>query len=271
MSDIIDLPMPVPSGDVTWTQPEREYESAIFSNRVVTNVSRPALIPFVPERPNGTAAVICPGGGFFALSIDSEGTDVARWLCERGITAFVLKYRLAPSQTEDAVAEMVSKLGNREALEALTGPVIPLGLSDGLTAMRWVREHAGDWQLDDARIGIVGFSAGGAVAANVAMNYEAGSRPAFAAPIYASIRSLERRVQPDAPPLFALAASNDPLGLAPDSVALYNDWIEAGKNAELHLYADGGHGFGMKRQGLPSDTWIDRLMDWLIAQGMAAP
>lgn len=266
MTNPIRLPVTVPSDGLTWQFPERQYYSDIFNNEAITNVSEPALLPFVPDSPNGTAAVVCPGGGFHALSIDSEGFDVAAALNAVGITVFILKYRLVPSRTEDAIADMIKDITDRDAMAAATAAVIPLAFSDGRNALAWVRENAGEYGLDREKVGIIGFSAGGAVCANAALAYTPASRPAFAAPVYATTRSLpDLPVPADAPPLFALAASDDQLGLAPDSVDLYQRWIAAGKPAELHLYANGGHGFGMKKQGLPSDNWIHSLLTWIEA------
>jgi acetyl esterase/lipase len=118
----------------------------------------------------------------------------------------------------------------------------------------------------------MGFSAGGTVAMLVAAGYDAGSRPAFIAPIYASTRALPTWAVPeDAPPMFLVAATDDQLGLAPESIRIYERWLQAGKPVELHLYAQGGHGFGMRSQNLPSDSWIDRFGDWLSASGLIDP
>lgn len=252
-----------------WTHDEREYFSEIFNTEVVTNVSEPSLEVFRPERGNGTAVVIAPGGGFHALSINSEGNDVAAWLTERGVTAFVLRYRLVPS-AEDAVAEMIGK--SPESMRADMARIAPLAGADGLEAMRLVRSRAREFGIDPGRVGFMGFSAGGAVALHVALNYEDDSRPAFLAPIYAGageFRALQ--VPANAPPLFLVAASDDQLGLAVDSVRIYEQWLAAGKPVEMHLYAGGGHGFGMRKQGLPADTWIDRFGEWLAASGFLAP
>jgi acetyl esterase/lipase len=114
----------------------------------------------------------------------------------------------------------------------------------------------------------MGFSAGGGVTTGVAFQYKPESRPAFVAPIYAGgedFRSLT--VPADAPPMFVAAATDDSLGLAPLSVALYAKWANAKKSAELHLYAKGSHGFGMHQQNIPTDHWIDRFADWLELEG----
>jgi len=116
-------------------------------------------------------------------------------------------------------------------------------------------------------VGIVGFSAGGTVAAGTGLRYSPEGRPAFVAPIYAAAGLLKDNVPVDAPPMFLAAASDDQLGLSMDSIDLYDRWSTAHKSAELHMYAKGGHGFGMRKQGFPSDEWIDRFGDWLTSQG----
>jgi acetyl esterase/lipase len=259
-------PGPAP-GSENWKQTERENLTNLWQTRVVFNVVHPTLAVFRPDpaQANGAAVVICPGGAFFALSIDSEGNDVARWLNRRGVTCFVLKYRLVECATDDPTREMMS----RGPLDQIVAPVVKLALADANAAIRYVRQHAADYGINPQRIGIIGFSAGGTVAVSAAMNYAADSRPNFVAPIYpaCSWAIKGKGVPADAPPAFILAASDDPLGLAPQSVALYQDWIAAGKPAELHLYAQGGHGFGMRQQHLPTDRWIERFADWLEAQG----
>ncbi len=258
-------------GSEHWTHQERESVSNLWNTRLVFNVARPTLTWFAPEasRANGTAVIICPGGAFFALSIDSEGREVARWLAERGIHAFVLKYRLVKCETDDPTRELMT----RGPLDTVVAPVAKLAMADGLAAVRHVRQRAVEYGVNPRRIGILGFSAGGTVAASVAYNYEAASRPDFVAPIYLAYHWTikDRGVPPDAPPMFILAATDDPLQLAPHSVELYRDWTRAGRSAELHLYARGGHGFGMRRQNLPSDRWIERFADWLEMHGWMKP
>ena len=144
-------------------------------------------------------------------------------------------------------------------------------MADGLAAIGLVRARAQDYGVKADRIGIIGFSAGGTVASSVAMNYTPATRPDFAAPIYLAYdwTIKEKGVPADAPPLFVVAASDDQLGLAPQSVRIYQDWITAKKPAELHLYSKGGHGFGMRKQDLPSDRWMIQLFaDWLKVQGL---
>jgi acetyl esterase/lipase len=256
------------AGSETWTHQEQENFNQSWQTQVVFNVTDPTLTVFVPEptQANGAAIVICPGGGFHALSINSEGFDVARWLAAKGVTCFVLKYRLVECKTADPATELRDKGAKLEQDAAL---VIPLAMADGLAAIGYVRQHVAEYGIDPKRIGIIGFSAGGTVAASVAFNYTSATRPDFVAPIYFQYDwTIKTTVPTDAPPLFTLAATDDPLGLAPHSVRLYNDWTAAGKPAELHLYASGGHGFGMRTQNLPSDRWIALFADWLGGQGL---
>jgi acetyl esterase/lipase len=258
-------------GSVKWTHQEREYFSPIFNTQVVTNVSQPTLTVYAaaPETANGTAVVIAPGGGFHALSINSEGIDVAKWLNAKGVTAFVLKYRLAPTG-EDGVKEFVAKFADRKKLEEDMAAVVPLAIADGLAAVSYVRKHAAEFGISPTRIGLMGFSAGGTVAAAAAFNNTAENRPDFFAPIYAYMAPIKDAAVPkDAAPMFITAATND--DLAPDSINLYSKWRAAGKSVELHLYSKGGHGFGMKKQNLPSDQWIDRFGEWLQVQGLLKP
>ena len=254
-------------GSETWKQEEKESTQNVWQTRIVYNVANPTLTVVTAQKSvaNGGAVIICPGGGFHALSIDSEGLDVARWLAAKGITSFVLKYRLVECKTADPVAELMSK---REKLDEEVAPIVKLATADAQAAIRYVREHAREHGIDSARIGIIGFSAGGSVVASAAYNYSPPSRPNFVAPIYLQYDwTLKGPVPADAPPIFILAASDDPLGLASHSVKLYQDWTAAKKSAELHLLSKGGHGFGMRKQNLPSDQWIDSFHMWLEAQG----
>lgn len=249
--------------------PEKQYFSKIWSTEVVSNVTRPSLTVFKPAEgtSNGTGIVICPGGGFMALSINSEGNDVAKWLAARGVTAFVLKYRIAHTG-DDAPQEFDELFSDRQKYSELVDPVIPLSIADGLAAVAYVRNHAAEWGVSPDKVGIIGFSAGGAVAAGSAFRYLPEERPAFVAPIYALAAMFgDDPVPADAPPMFIVAATDDSLNLAPDSIALYERWTAAHKSVELHMYARGGHGFGMRKQGLPSDHWIERFADWLEVQG----
>lgn len=266
---LYDGPAP---GTEEWNHEEKEYFSPIFGNQVVTNVVNPTLTVFRPDegKANGAALIIAPGGGFHALSIDSEGNDVARRLNEEGVTCFVLRYRLVPTG-EDGVKEMMMKIGKPDEIQAAMMEVAPHSGADGLRAVEYVRENAKQFGIDPTRIGFIGFSAGGNVTVQVALLGKSESRADFVAPIYAAQGGLEDIPTPkNAPPAFILAASDDQLGLAQDSIDIYQRWLDAKRPVELHMYARGGHGFGMKEQGLPSDAWAARFIEWLQQQGFLA-
>jgi acetyl esterase/lipase len=272
---LYDRPAP---GSETWKQQEVEYLNG--TKRMIRNVVRPTLTAFVPERgkANGAAVVVCPGGGFRFHSWDSEGVEVAKWLRDHGIAAFVLKYRLIDTgSTPDEYQTHIDILFGRKTprTEALTSgqraniddelKAIPdLAAADGRQAMTIVRRRADEWGLDRHRIGIVGFSAGAAVTMGVVMVHDAESRPDFAGPIYGG-STKGAPVPSDAMPLFILVAGDD--GASAGSLKLYGEWKAAKQPAELHIYGQGGHGFGMNKRGLPVDTWIERFHDWLGATG----
>ncbi len=267
--EVIPLYPGTPPGSVETSYPEKQYFSRAWNTEVVSNVTKPTLTLYRPVAGgNGNAVVICPGGGFMALSIESEGIAVAKWLAARGVTAFVLKYRLAHSG-DDATQEFMSLFAaDKPKFEEMIKKTVPLSIADGLAAVEYVRKHAADWGISPDKVGIIGFSAGGTVTAAVGLHYTPEGRPAFVAPIYPATSMLKNDPVPsDAPPMFLVAATDDQLGLAPDSIGLYDQWSGAHKSVELHMYAKGGHGFGMRQQGYPSDHWIDRLAEWLESQG----
>lgn len=234
---------------------------------VVRNVTQPTLTAYrpAPGRANGTAAIICPGGAFHILAIEHEGRAVAQWLAARGVTAFVLKYRLLPTDNNFAKALGDIFLDRQRTMQRLL-PIRPFALADGCQAIRLVRQQATAWGLDPHRIGMVGFSAGGRLLATVLAGYDQSSRPDFAGFIYGGLWE-EFPAPADAPPLFVAAADDDTWS-APLCVRLYQRWKEGGHPAELHIYAKGGHGFGLRTQGLPTDSWIERFGEWLALQGL---
>ena len=266
---VIQIYHGVAPGSESWTWSEAESQNSTSQMKVVYNVTKPSLTVFQPEegKANGTAVVIAPGGAFHILAIEHEGYDVAKALVEKGVTCFVLKYRLARSLTNDPVKELTAKWGKKEFEEA-NAAAIPLAIADGREAIAYIRKHADDFNVIPNRIGIMGFSAGGTVTAGTLFDYTRENRPDFAAPVYPYFKKeMIGRVPNDAPPIFVVAASNDGLGLAPHSVDLYNAWLSEKKQAELHMYAKGDHGFGVKTQNIPTDKWIERFTEWLDLQG----
>jgi dienelactone hydrolase len=258
----------VAPGSEGWTQVEEA------AGATVRNVVKPTLTayPAEPAVANGTAVIVCPGGAFRALSWQDEGVQAAKWLNAHGITAFVLKYRLLDARARGG--GMAPPPRNLEIKNANANPepdnkelanVINLATSDGRQAIKLVRKNAASWGINPKRIGIMGFSAGGGVAVGSALGGDPDGRPDFVATLYGPAL-VDVNVPADAGPLF-IAVAADHMPVSAGCVALYSVWKAAGKSAELHVYAGGRAGFGMRKQGLPSDTWVDRYYDWLRAQG----
>lgn len=238
----------------------------------VRNVTRATLQPFLPDpaKAAGVAVIVAPGGGFLMLSMDNEGWAVARALAERGIAAFVLKYRLrpTPAATGDfaaAVAAMFANAGDPN------GRLKPDELAterrdqiaDAKAAFALIRSRAKEWNVDPERIGMIGFSAG-AMTTMITTLAAPETRPAFIGPIYGSMESV--KVPPDAPPMFAVIAADDPL-FAKKGFGLLDAWQAAGRPVEFHLYQAGGHGFGLGKQGTTSTGWFPAFMHWLQVSG----
>lgn len=235
----------------------------------ITNVTKPTLGVYRPAegKDTGVAVVVCPGGGYNNLAWDHEGEQVARWLNSIGVTAFVLKYRVP--RRPDAPK-------NEPPVQALM---------DAQRALSLVRHNAGEWKIDAKRVGMLGFSAGGHLTAWASTNadkraYEpvdaadkAGCRPDFAVLIYpggvlkrgTDQLSPEIRVNSETPPSFFAHAGNDPVN-AENSVMMYLALKRAGVPAELHVYATGGHGFGMRPSDNPASTWPKRCEEWMRNQ-----
>jgi acetyl esterase/lipase len=242
---------------------------------VVRNVSRASITPFLPpaEKATGAAMIIAPGGGTLVLGMDFQGYQIARWLNERGIAAFVLKYRLVPTPKNQ---------GDFLKLVCLPMPVysdiIPpkqamdeevATREDGFAAVRYLREHAQQWHLSADRIGFIGFSAGAYTAIGVALKADDKSRPNLVACIYGAMWG-DLNVPAAAPPLFIAATSDDPL-MSSDGAKLfattYLAWRQAHVAVELHMFDTGGHGFGVAPQGKSSDQWTSLLSHWLREHG----
>ena len=278
----------VPPGSEQWTWHEQTMQVSMFGSTAPTTMVRNVVIPtltmFQPAAgtANGTSLIVAPGGAFRFLTMDAEGYDMARWLTQLGVTVFILRYRVAhmPENDTDMLAFM-HNLMNVLPLQSRTEEKPPVGdeateeartwaEEDGRQAIRFVRQHATEWGLDPERIGIAGFSAGGGIVMGAVMQHDAQSKPDFAAGIYPGYRTATP-VPADAPPLF-LAIAEDDILVAPISAArLYEAWHKADKPVELHIFAKGDHGFGMKKQHLPTDQWIELFKNWLAAQGYLSP
>lgn len=250
----------------------------------VSKVVKPTITCFFPKKPNGTAILICPGGGYSFLAWDHEGTFIAQLLNQHGITAFVVKYRLP----DDLLMEHKS--------------IVPL--TDALEAMKMVRAKASEWKLDSTKIGIMGFSAGGHLAASVANHYDDfengrylnSGKPDFSILVYPVIFSDQKghqgsstsllgkqpadtdltyfdnaaQVGENTPPAILFHSSNDGAVTVDNSIAYYTALRKQKKAAELHIYQDGGHGFGLlkKAPGNSYKNWTNDLLNWLKSNSL---
>lgn len=234
--------------------PERNYS-------MLSNIHNPSITPYFPDEDKNTGAsiIIAPGGGHRILAIDHEGYDVAKWFAERGIACFVLKYRLAQEEGSTYTREMA--------------------YGDASRAVRLVRSRADEWKLNPNAIGIMGFSAGGYVAAMASAIYDEGkpssndlvenysSRPSFQVLIYPGMRT-DYDIPADAPEAFLLSAYNDERP-SMTVAQLYLKFKEAKIRAELHVFASGGHGFGLSESNkLPIAGWTNQVHAWLENIGM---
>ena len=269
---IIDVWPGRPPGETLKLEPETDIatdKDKVGDRRIqrITNVIRPTLAVYRPEKSadTGAAVIVCPGGGHRVLAYDHEGTEVAEFLAKNGVTGIVLKYRV-PAREE------------RKRWRA--------AVQDAQRAIHVVRDKAGDWGIDPKRIGILGFSAGGETAGlaaifHVQAQYDAvdkadstPARPDFAALIYPGglyddkVGKLRDYVKPDkeTPPMFLVHAFDDRVDPR-NSLLLANELKGAGVSCELHIYATGGHGYGMRNTGHPVNAWPQRLMEWMTKQG----
>lgn len=257
-------------GSEKWDWKENVFTPDPATGKIVMDVVDPSLTAFVPANPNGTAVIIAPGGAFHALAFDHEGVEVAKRLNAKGVTAFVLKYRVVhtdPAHPENSIGNLMATK-NFKKLDSINAAVIPLALQDGLTAVKYVRQHAAEYKIDPAKIGFMGFSAGGTLTMCVVYNGTDESRPNFVAPIYPYEGAIIGSTVPSVTtPIFLACASDDDLGFAMHSVHIYSKWLAANQPAELHMYEKGKHGFGTRKQNLPTDSWVDRLCDWMTLHG----
>jgi len=252
-------------GTADWTGPEVTTQLTVSRTEqleMVTNVTVPTLTVYRPAAgtANGTAIIVAPGGGFMNLAIQHEGRDVATWLAERGITAFVLKYRVRPwplklpSDARHHPEQLDEALKKGE-------PQRQIAAADGIEAMHYLRANAASLGIRADRIGFMGFSAGAYTTMRVVLDSPAADRPDFAAPIYGAMD--DQTPPKDAPPLFIAAAQDDPTVPVTKSLAIFNAWTAADRPAELHIYERGGHGFGARHLGKPVDGWTNAFAAWL--------
>jgi acetyl esterase/lipase len=223
-------------------------------DRSISNVAQPAITVYLPskDKANGTGIVICPGGGYQHLAIDKEGHDVARWLNTIGIAGIVLKYRL-PGSMRGVAQTDIHEVADK----------IHVALEDAEAAMRLTRENAAKWNLKPGAIGMMGFSAGGHLAAMMGMVTPPDARPDFLVLGYPAIPA-GLAVTTSTPRTFLVAADDDPLVNPAENAGRFFAALRAVKvPAELHIYSSGGHGFGIQKSGKTSAVWPDALVAWL--------
>ena len=275
---VLDLWPGKPPGDVGVAGEEKyiqlmvkgkPYEVAGKPTKWLTNVTKPELHVYHPakDKDTGVAMLIAPGGGYHNLGWDVEGTEIAEWLNSIGITGIILKYR-CPRRAGDT-----------------KGVPAPGPLKDAQRAVSVVRSKAKEWGIDPQRIGMVGFSAGGHLVGSTCTQFEkrdydavddidkVSCRPDFGVMCYSGYFKVGDGLTPtvktpkDAPPLFFVHATDDTISDVEHSVAFYQALKRAKIDAEIHLYATGGHGFGV-RPGSPCASWTRVCTDWMRDRGL---
>jgi acetyl esterase/lipase len=251
-----------------------------YGSHFARNVTVATITPFLPDpaKASGAAVVVAPGGGFRTLSMENEGWDVARALAARGVAAFVLKYRLNQTPAdmagfERSMKEMFSgtarpgpRPDSRPDPQQMMAGLAPQ-IEDSRAAFALIRRRAAEWKIDPDRIGMVGFSAGAMLTMATALAGQ-DAKPAFIGDIYGPLAPMT--VPADAPPLFIALAADDPF-FANGGFGLIDSWRAAKKPVELHLYEQGGHGFGMYPKETTSTGWFNAFVSWLTMHGMLKP
>jgi acetyl esterase/lipase len=279
--------LPIWSGGVPDARPAKAPESTETTGKeslvagrpwvAVSNVSRPTMTVYSPtEKNTGAAVVVFPGGGYEILAIDLEGTEACDWLTSNGITCVLLKYRVPAPRSSPYWGAY---------------PQSPMALEDAQRTLGLVRYHAAEWHIDPHKIGVLGFSAGGHLAAAMSVHFEhrlypavdaadkESCRPDFAVAIYPGHLSLADNsfgLNPDirthitgqTPPTFLLQNEDDHVDRVEDSLSYYAALKKAGVPVEMHLYAQGGHAFGLRRTKFPATAWPQLVETWLGTIGM---
>jgi acetyl esterase/lipase len=259
-------PLPGATAQESW---HRQYGS-LFAR----NVTVATLTPYLPDpsKASGAAVVVAPGGGFRTLSMENEGSNVAKALAAKGVAAFVLKYRLVQTPAdmpgfEQSMRQMFSGAAARpprpSTPDAMAASIAPQ-LEDARAAFALIRKRASEWHVDPDRIGMVGFSAGAMLTVTTALAGQ-DAKPAFIGDIYGPMGTMS--VPADAPPMFVAVAIDDPL-FGGGEIGIVKCWIAAKRPVELHVFERGGHGFGMYPKETTSTGWFDEFVRWLGMHGM---
>jgi acetyl esterase/lipase len=269
-------PVPGPESVVTSKHlvARRQYHA-------ILNVSLPTMTIYSPPaKNNGAAVVVLPGGGFASLAIDLEGTEVCDWLTSKGFTCVLLKYRVPGAPYDWRCSCYTDADGLATSTQSL---------EDLQRAMGLVRLHAAQWHIDSHKIGVIGFSAGGYLAAEISTKYQKrlyapvddadkqSARPDFAVLVYPGHLATDTDslnpnvpVSGETPPTFVVQAENADIDPVHESLVYYAALAKAGVPAEMHLYAQGGHAFGLRRTPLPVTGWPRLVEMWLHTMGMVS-
>ena len=251
------------------TAPEAWHSQ--YGSAFARNVTVATLTPVLPDpaKANGTAVIVAPGGGFRTLSMENEGWDVARALAARGVAAFVLKYRLNQTPADFETFARPAPAGAtppRRDPAAMMAGLAPQ-IADARAAFALVRRRSGEWHIDPARIGMVGFSAGAML--TMATTVAGGdAKPAFIGNIYGPLAAMT--VPADAPPMFVALAADDPF-FGTGGFGLIESWRAAKRPVEFHLFEQGGHGFGMYPKPTTSTGWFDEFTRWMAMHELLKP
>ncbi len=264
--------IPLNTGSVK-DQPAPETWFKQWGDPMARNISKATLTPFFPEKgkANGAVVIVAPGGGYRWLSMGNEGWEVAEALAKKGITAFVLKYRLFPTaeKLEDFTAWMnrsrpapAPANSKTDSAAKNTNPMAQMDLTNQLedaeAAYAMIVKNAATWGLDTKRIGMIGFSAGAGLTMHATLHSKT-MKLAFIGPIYGGMGPVN--VPADAPPMFNVIASDD--FLFNSQFGVIDSWFKAKRPVEFHLYQNGGHGFGLGNPNRTSNKWFDAFMHWL--------
>jgi dienelactone hydrolase len=260
-------------------QPSKESWFRQWGDPMARNISTATLTPFLPEKgkANGAAVIVAPGGGFRWLSMGNEGWEVAEALAKQGIAAFVLKYRLYPTDVslDDFAAWMnrprpAHQKPDETSKNTLPSPPAQRDLSNQLedaeAAYALIVKNASEWGVDINRIGMIGFSAGAGLTMHATLNSQT-MKLAFIGPIYGGMGPV--KVPENAPPMFNVIASDD--FLFNSQFGIIDAWFKAGRPVEFHLYQNGGHGFGLGNPNRTSNRWFEAFIHWLNVNRFLVP